>query len=65
MAAYCKRYPPFPLDPEGPLVSEAVKSLTAHDAVAPEGLDAIFSLVASIRRHIHANPEVRSIGTGV
>jgi metal-dependent amidase/aminoacylase/carboxypeptidase family protein len=55
--SYCRRVPPFPLDPSGPLVSEVSEALRTDAPADPEGLDALFCVIASVRRHIHAHPE--------
>ena len=58
--SYCKRVPPHPLDTSGALAAEVTEALTKKPVDEPfdhQNLDALYSFLASVRRHIHANPE--------
>ena len=52
----CQRVPPFPLSAAEALCTEAKAALTGKE-LTPEGLDCLYSTLASLRREIHANPE--------
>ena len=55
--AYCRRVPAFPLETGQALLTETATRLGTENPISPEALDGLFSTMATIRRHIHANPE--------
>ena len=55
--SYCRRVPAFPLAEGAALLEETATRLAAEDPLSAEALDGLFSTMASIRRHIHSNPE--------
>jgi metal-dependent amidase/aminoacylase/carboxypeptidase family protein len=55
--AYCRRVPAFPLADGAALLSETAARLGTEEPLSPEALDGLFSTMATLRRHIHNNPE--------
>ena len=55
--AQCRRVPAFPLETGRALLAETASRLASESPLSPEALDGLFSTMATIRRHIHNNPE--------
>ena len=54
--AYCRRVPAFPLE-SGRALFEETKASLDETPLTPATLDGLYSTMASIRRHLHSQPE--------